>query len=93
MFLPCNLNMSFNLPCITSNCVEIVQNSVEVKRITLKNVNMKKKKKKKIDNAFQNTHCRTAFEDLKVHRLILSLKLKYTSINNYCWSQNWNIKW
>ena len=84
--------MSFNLPCITSNCVEIVQNSVEVKRITLKNVNMKKKKKKKIDNAFQNTHCRTAFEDLKVNRLTLSLKLKYTSINNYCWSQNWNIK-
>ena len=91
MFLPWNLHMSFNLSCITSNCVEIVQNSVEVKRITLKNVNMKKKKK--IDNAFQNTHCRTAFEDLKVHRLILSLKLKYTSINNYCCSQNWNIKW
>ena len=91
MFLPCNLNMSFNLPWITSNCVQIVQNSVEVKRITLK-CKHEKKKKKKIDNAFQNTHCRTAFEDLKVHRLILSLKLKYTSINNYCWSQNWNIK-
>ena len=32
----CNLNMSFNLPWIMSNCVKIVQNSVEVKRMKLK---------------------------------------------------------
>ena len=29
----CNLNMNFNTPWITSNCVKIVQNSVEEKQL------------------------------------------------------------
>ena len=31
---------------------------------------------KKIHNAFQNTHCETAFEDLKVNRLTIKFKIK-----------------
>ena len=31
---------------------------------------------KKIDNAFQNTRCRTAFEDLKVNRVTIKFKIK-----------------
>ena len=50
IFLPCNLNIIFNLPWNTSNCVKIVQNLVEVKRIKLKC------KHKKINNTFQNTY-------------------------------------
>ena len=70
VFLPCNLNMSLNPPWITSDCVEIVQNSVEVKRIKLKC------KHEKTHNMFQNTQYRTAFEDLKVNRLTIKFKIK-----------------
>ena len=35
-FLRCNLNASFNPPWTTSNCVKIVQNSVEVQTVKLK---------------------------------------------------------
>ena len=35
MSLPCDLNMSFNPSWITSNCVKIVQNSVEIERIKM----------------------------------------------------------
>ena len=70
MFLPCNLNMSFNSPLIMSNCIKIVRNSVDVKRIKLKC------KHEKIHNAFQNTHCRTAFEDLKVNQLTIKFNIK-----------------
>ena len=31
---------------------------------------------KKIHNLFQNTHCRTTFEDLKVNRLTIKFKIK-----------------
>ena len=61
--------MSFNPSWITSNCVKIVQNSVKVKNIRLKS------KHEKI-HELQNTHCRTAFEDLKVNRLTIKFKIK-----------------
>ena len=62
--------MSLNSPWIASDCIEIVQNSVEVKRIKLKC------KHKETHNVFQNTQCRTAFEDLKVNRLTIKFKIK-----------------
>ena len=37
MFLPCNLNKDFNSPWITPICVKIVENSVEVKTLNIKN--------------------------------------------------------
>ena len=50
MFLPCNLNMIFNLAWIMSNYVKIVQNSVGIKRIKLKYIYKKihKAKEKKL---------------------------------------------
>ena len=42
MFLPCNLNMSFNPLWITSNCVKIVQNLVEVKKCIKKCIHVLK---------------------------------------------------
>ena len=94
MFLPCNLNMSFNLPWITSNCVQIVQNSVEVKRITLKCKHEKKKKKKKLTRfktliaeqllkRFKSTSINTKLK-IKVHidkQLLLVTKLEYKVVN------------
>ena len=47
-----------------------MQNSVEVKRTKLKC------KYEIINNAFQNTHCGTAFEDLKTNRLTKKFKIK-----------------
>ena len=45
-----------------------MQNSAEVKEL--------KWKYEKIYDTFQYTHCRTAFEDLKVNRLTIKFKVK-----------------